>query len=760
MSLWQQVQQLPEPYITEVQKYYENSLLPFEVRHCLSEWIESIKWDDIGENDENVAKYYLQELLTAIESKIPEFSNEYFTIRLKLENAKKDLLKLYNNDSFKFIRVVKKCLAMEQTLVECHKGQNTFSPPPSFISDKNSERNKIFIKLKQMTQQTAADVQNLQQIQESFILQYQNYNVSTEKLKELRKEESEHVKAGEQMLAQMKSEISNKCKELNAFRNTLLAKHTETYEALSKLTMEILEKDLTDWLRKQQLHGTTGETEEQIDDIQNWCSQLAELIWENRQQIKKSINMYKQCNSGSTDYMPVNDLITDLLSQLVTRTFIVLKQPNQILKKDSGRFSASVTLLVGKTLNVDKNPPEVTATLISEQEASQLTSKFDVNSNGTTGSILNNTGTMELISDRFMTVTFRNMQLKKVKRTERKTSEAVTEEKFALFFNTNFRVLGEDLNFFVWTVSNPVVVTVHGNQECKAMATILWDNHFAEPLRVRFKVPDEVPWVLCAELLSCKFKNDVGVYLKEQDLQYLATKLFDGTIDDDFSEHCVTWNQFSKENMKKKNFTFWEWFHAIVKLTKEQLLDLYKDNCIAGFIGKQQAQQMLLQKKQGTFLLRFSDNQIGGITIAWLGTNEGSPFVWNLCPYDLNKLKIRSLAQRIHDLNDLLYLYPDSLKTEIFNKYLEKETDKQDKMLAHGYVPTMLKDHIQGVATEQSNPFEACSPNSNFSFDNSMDFTFGNLSPNLDYGADDISLNQLMDTYDSKITLDGSNCRG
>jgi len=26
------------------------------------------------------------------------------------------------------------------------------------------------------------------------------------------------------------------------------------------------------------------------------------------------------------------------------------------------------------------------------------------------------------------------------------------------------------------------VVTVHGNQECNALATILWDNAFAEPV--------------------------------------------------------------------------------------------------------------------------------------------------------------------------------------------------------------------------------------------------------------------------------------
>ena len=29
------------------------------------------------------------------------------------------------------------------------------------------------------------------------------------------------------------------------------------------------------------------------------------------------------------------------------------------------------------------------------------------------------------------------------------------------------------------TLSVPVVVTVHGNQECNALATVLWDNAFA-----------------------------------------------------------------------------------------------------------------------------------------------------------------------------------------------------------------------------------------------------------------------------------------
>lgn len=758
MSLWQQVQQLPAVYLTEVQKFYESFSFPFEVRHYLADWIESKKWDDIDENDEIIAVNYLTELVSAIERKIPEFSNEYFTIRVKLENATKDFMKIYGIDPFKLIKVVKRGLAMEQACVESHKGQNNFVDQQM---NKDQERNQIFTKLRQMTQITATDVQALQQNQESFILHYQHYLSCKKKVEELKKTQNENLASSEQKILQMEHEISNQNKDLIEKRCMLLSKHTETYEHLNKLTMEILEVDLMDWLRKQQLHGVVDEMEDLIDNIQKWCSQLAEFIWENRQQIKKTILMHKQLSADDIEYTQLNNSITDLLSQLVTRTFIVLMQPNQILKKESGRFTASVTLLVGKVLNVDKNPPTVTATLISEQEASQL-NNHDINKKDPAGIILNNTGTMELISDKSMIVTFRNMQLKKVKRTDRKTTEAVTEEKFALLFNTDFRVLGEELTFYVWTVSNPVVVTVHGNQECKASATILWDNHFAEPSRVRFKVPEQVPWKRCAELLSSKFKKDIGVALKQQDLQYLATKVFGGTTDDDFSQHTITWNQFCKENMKGKNFTFWEWFHAIVKLTKEQLYDIYKDNLIAGFIGKQQAQQMLLTRHQGTFLLRFSDNQLGGITIAWLGIskNDGSPYVWNLYPYDLNSLKIRSLPQRLQDLQDLTFLYPDYPKIDIFKKYMDNETDKQDRMLAHGYVPTILKDHIKGVVPniEQSPVSDILfSPAECINFGSAMDFEFDEFSPNVDYSADDISFNHLLD-YDTKLNAD--NCRG
>lgn len=40
---------------------------------------------------------------------------------------------------------------------------------------------------------------------------------------------------------------------------------------------------------------------------------------------------------------------------------------------------------------------------------------------------------------------------------------------------------------------------------------------------------------------------------------------------------------------------------------------------ILGFVRKRQAEEMLSSCASGTFLLRFSDSELGGVTIAWVG---------------------------------------------------------------------------------------------------------------------------------------------
>jgi signal transducer and activator of transcription 5B len=174
--------------------------------------------------------------------------------------------------------------------------------------------------------------------------------------------------------------------------------------------------------------------------------------------------------------------------------------------KTNTRFTSTVRLLVGGVLNVHMAAPQVTVSIVSEQQAIQLISAATRGSHNKddykSGDILNGNGTMEFHqATKQVSVTFRNLQLKRIKRPERTgRGESVMEEKFSVYFWTEFQI-GE-LKFQVWTLSLPVVVIVHGNQEPQALATITWDNAFGGGGRLPFRVPDKVPWAKMAEALN------------------------------------------------------------------------------------------------------------------------------------------------------------------------------------------------------------------------------------------------------------------
>lgn len=45
----------------------------------------------------------------------------------------------------------------------------------------------------------------------------------------------------------------------------------------------------------------------------------------------------------------------------------------------------------------------------------------------------------------------------------------------------------------------------------------------------------------------------------------------------DYSNAMMSWSQFCKEPLPDRSFTFWDWFHAVMKLTKEDLRGLWID---------------------------------------------------------------------------------------------------------------------------------------------------------------------------------------
>uniref|UniRef100_A0A8C4SWY4 SH2 domain-containing protein n=1 Tax=Erpetoichthys calabaricus TaxID=27687 RepID=A0A8C4SWY4_ERPCA len=160
--------------------------------------------------------------------------------------------------------------------------------------------------------------------------------------------------------------------------------------------------------------------------------------------------------------------------------------------------------------------------------------------------------------------------------------------------------------------------------------------------------------------------------LDEHNLRFLAQKIFDEPdINGDFDSRNVTWAQFNKEVLPGRSFTFWQWFDGVMELTKKHLKNYWTDRLIFGFIGKQYLHLLLQQSQDGTFLLRFSDSEIGGITIP--NKHDRNRQILNIQPFTKKDLEIRSLGDRIHDIEFIHFVYPNRRKDEAFNKYYTGE---------------------------------------------------------------------------------------
>lgn len=715
MSLWEKIASLPPDRIRYVQTFYIQHCFPIEVRHYLASWIEDQPWADIDENETTHSQYaeqLLGQLLTEMDTKANEMD---FLARLKFHEIIKQLSESYSSNPMNLVQVIKNCLSMEKKLI----APSEFVDIP-MISSKDTIGREVLEQIdmiKRQTEETEENLKHMQLKQEKFVIDYQNQV----------KLNSQIALAVQQPLSAARTEMENKLKaqkeemdrqllqsaqDILQQRIVLAGKHRTTLLGLESLQKQVVDDELIKWKKQQQLHGNGASFDaSMIDTLQRWCESLAELLWRNRQQIIK-VDLLRQqlpieIPQGTEDIQPeLNKLVTGLLSSLVTSTFIVEQQPPQVLKKES-KFQASVRLLVGGKLNLQMAPPRVKATIISEQQARSLLNSDVEGRRGTlkSGEILNNEGSMDYHQQTGqLSITFRNMQLKNIKRADRKGSETVAEEKFCILFSSDFDVGGNELKFQVWTLSLPVIVTVHTLQECHATATFLWDNQFSETGRIPFQVPDSVSWLELAKMLSTKFKAMTGRGLSESNLSFLAGKLF-GNSGTDLDTAMVSWSQFYKDSLPKWNFTFWEWFWQVMKLMKDHLKHPWNDGSIMGFVTKTESQDMLMSKPNGTFLLRFSDSELGGITIAWVADqpDKAERQVWNLAPFTSKDFAIRGLADRVKDLQSLVYLYPDVPKAQAFAKYYSPASDPVPSVTQGGYV----KSHLINIIDPQQMPTSA-----------------------------------------------------
>ena len=123
---------------------------------------------------------------------------------------------------------------------------------------------------------------------------------------------------------------------------------------------------------------------------------------------------------------------------------------------------------------------------------------------------------------------------------------------------------------------------------------------------------------------------------------------------------------------------------------------------LLGFVSRQEAEEFLKASEVGTFLIRFSDSELGGVSIAYVRHDQFSKNVFSVAPFTTKDLSQRSIADSLFDLekdlkNVFVPLPGGSYKyaeLEMFRKFSSAVQGADRGASNSGYVPHSLRTHV------------------------------------------------------------------
>ncbi|XP_069471781.1 signal transducer and activator of transcription 4 [Ambystoma mexicanum] len=687
MSQWSQVQQLEPKFLEQVDQFYDDSF-PMDVRDLLAEWIEKQDWD-AASNSESKAAILLQNLLLQVDEQLGRVIQENnLVLRHRLNRIRLLLQGKYQCNPMHMAVVISNCLREERRVVAAAsmpiQGPFEKSMQSTVVSERQRTVEHKVTAIKNSAQMTEQDVKYLENLQDEFDFRY----------KTLQSREN-----GDNNFPVISKSISDEVLHLQAMLNALDNKRKEVLTKMTQIINEtdvlmegMLVEELTDWKRRQQIACIGGPLHNGLDQFQNWFTLLAESLFQVRWQLEKLDELLKKITYEG-DPIPLQkpllqDRVDFLIYSLFRSSFIVERQPSMstqshrpLVLKTGVQFNAKLRLLIKlPELNYQLR---VKAT-IDKHTSSSGSRRFVLW--GTNIKVMN----MEESANGSLSAEFQHLKTKENKgNAGSKGNEGphlVTDELHSMSFETQFELYGLTMDLEISSL--PLVIISNVSQLPSAWASILWYNLCTNDLQnlAFLKNPPAASLNQLLEVLSWQFSSYVGRGLSAEQLNMLAEKLQGQQAI--YSDAPISWAKFCKEHLPGKNFSFWGWLEAILELIKKQLLPLWIDGYIMGFVSKEKERVLLKNKVPGTFLLRFSESCMGGITFTWVfKSDNGEERFHSVTPYNKVSLNALPFADIIRDYkvieaenvpqNPLKYLYPDIPKDNAFAKYYNTKSSEE-----------------------------------------------------------------------------------
>lgn len=689
MSQWKRIQQLEIRHLEHVDYLYDDNF-PMDIRQGLASWIEAQDWESAS-SDETVAAVMFSNLLSQMEKVRSQEQN--FLQRHNMKIIHQQLQMKYTSNPVLMARVISTCLKEEQRILDnaCLQEQGplekSLQNSVALERQKNLD-NRIGI-IRGSVQLMDQAVKFIEDMQDDFDFRYK-----TLQSRDATERNSDHMKQEVTQLQEMLNRLDFKRKEI-------LSKMDVVVKEIDDVLSSQLYPELQDWRRRQQIAAIGGPQLTGLEHLQNWFTLNVQSLFQIKRQLDKLGELVLKMTYES-DPIPLQkpqmeERVKYLIYHLIKRSFVVEKQPcmpthpqKSLIIKTGVQFTTKVRLLV-KLPEVDYQL-KVKTTFDKDLPPGRVSRQFFI--------LTNNTKVMDIedYSDGCLSVEFRHLQLKEKKYINgTKGNEgllSVTEELHSLSFEACFTVQG--LNIDLETCSLPLVVISNVSQLPGGWASVMWYNLLTdEPKNLCFFAnPPRANWSQLSEVLSWQFSTQATRGLDKQQLIMLGEKLLGQHVS--CSDYQVSWSRFSKENVLGKPFSFWMWLDSILELIKKHLLPVWSENYIMGFVSKEMERMLLKDKEPGTFLLRFSESHLGGITFTWVDRGDDGMVKFNSVePYTKSRLSALPFADIIRDYkvisegvvpeNPLKFLYPDIPKDEAFGSLYNSQPSK-----AYPYIPSTL----------------------------------------------------------------------
>uniref|UniRef100_A0A3P8RZY4 Signal transducer and activator of transcription n=1 Tax=Amphiprion percula TaxID=161767 RepID=A0A3P8RZY4_AMPPE len=684
MSQWKQIQQLEIRLLEHVDYLYDDNF-PMDIRQGLASWIEAQDWDT-AVNDESMAAVMFANLLSQLDRVRSQEQN--FLQRHNMKIIQQQLQLKYTTNPAIMARVISTCLREERRILSsaCTEEQGplekSLQNSVAFERQKNMD-NRVGI-IRGSVQLMDQAVKYIEDMQDDFDFRYK-----TLQSRESSDRNSETMKQEVTKLQEMLNRLDFKRKEI-------LSKMDVVIKEIDDLVTSQLNLELQDWKRRQQIAAIGGPLLTGLDQLQSWFTLTAQSLFQIKRQLDKLGELVVKVTYES-DPIPLQkpqmeERVKYLIYHLIKSSFVVEKQPcmpthlqKPLIIKTGVQFTTKVRLLV-KLPEVDYQL-KVKTTFDKSRQFFILT---------------NNTKVMDIedYSNGCLSVEFRHL-LSGVCGVVCiwQGLLSVTEELHSLSFEACFTVQG--LTIDLETCSLPLVVISNVSQLPGGWASVMWYNLLTDEPRnlAFFGNPPRANWSQLSEVLSWQFSTFAGRGLNKEQLAMLGEKLFGQHAS--CSDYQVSWSKFSKENIPGKPFSFWMWLDSILELIKKHLLPVWNENYIMGFVSKEMERALLKDKEAGTFLLRFSESHLGGITFTWVEYSENGDAKFNSVePYTKNRLSALPFADIIRDYkvisdgvvpeNPLKFLYPNIPKDEAFGRLYNSQPSKGKRTNLFIYLEFML----------------------------------------------------------------------